>query len=37
MVASGLASARGEAPLVEAADQLLDSGGASQFAYARRR
>ena len=37
MVAQGLASSRGEAPLIEAADQLLDSGGASQFAYARRR
>ena len=37
MVASGLADARGEAPLVEAADQLLDSGGTSQLAYARRR
>lgn len=36
-VAQGLAEARGEAPLVEAADQLLDSGGSSQFAYARRR
>lgn len=36
-VAQGLADARGEAPLVEAADQLLDSGGSSQFAYARRR
>lgn len=36
-VAQGLAEARGEAPLIEAADQLLDSGGASQFAYARRR
>lgn len=37
MVAQGLASSRGEAPLLAAADQLLDSGGASQFAYARRR
>ncbi|MFT4027650.1 MAG: S-adenosyl-L-homocysteine hydrolase [Novosphingobium sp.] len=36
-VAAGLADARGEAPLVAAADQLLDSGGASQFAYVRRR
>lgn len=36
-VAQGLAEASGEAPLVAAADQLLDSGGASQFAYARRR
>lgn len=36
-VAQGLAGARGEAPLVAAADQLLDGGGSSQFAYARRR
>lgn len=36
-VAQGLADARGEEPLVAAADQLLDSGGSSQFAYARRR
>ena len=36
-VAQGLADAQGEEPLVAAADQLLDSGGASQFAYARRR
>jgi hypothetical protein len=37
MVAQGLADAEGEAPLVAAAEQLLDSGGATQFAYARRR
>lgn len=37
MIAAGLADARGEAPLVEAADQLLDSGGSAQLAYARRR
>lgn len=36
MVAEGLADARGEEPLVAAADQLLDGGGAAQFAYARR-
>jgi hypothetical protein len=36
-VAQGLAEARGEAPLVAAADQLLDTGSASQLAYARRR
>jgi hypothetical protein len=37
MVASGLADTRGEEALVAAADQLLDNGGAAQFAYARRR
>jgi hypothetical protein len=36
MVAEALADARGEEPLVAAADQLLDSGGGTQFAYARR-
>lgn len=37
MVARNLAEVRGEAPLVAAADQLLESGGASTLAYARRR
>lgn len=37
LVARGLADARGEAPLVAAADQLLGSGGAAQLAYARNR
>jgi hypothetical protein len=36
MVAAGLADARGEEPLVAAAEQLIDGGGATQFAYARR-
>jgi hypothetical protein len=37
MVARNLAEVRGDGPLVEAADQLLQVGGATQFAYARRR
>jgi hypothetical protein len=37
MVAQNLAETKGEAPLVAAADQLLNSGGATQFAFARRR
>ncbi|MDB5723649.1 MAG: S-adenosyl-L-homocysteine hydrolase [Novosphingobium sp.] len=36
MVAGGLADAPGEEPLVAAAEQLIDGGGATQFAYARR-
>lgn len=36
MVAEGLADARGDEPLVAAADQLLDSGGVTQWAYAKR-
>jgi len=35
-VAQHLAAARGRAPLVEAADQLLASHGSPQFAWARR-
>ncbi|PKB25669.1 hypothetical protein B0I00_0874 [Novosphingobium kunmingense] len=35
-VASGLAAAKGTAPLVEAADQLLGQGGGGQYGYARR-
>ena len=35
-VASGLASAKGSAPLVEAADQLLGESGGGQYSYARR-
>lgn len=35
-VASGLAAAKGTAPLVEAADQLLGQGGSGQYGYARR-
>ena len=35
-VARGLAAARGSAPLVEAADQLLGESGGSQLAWARR-
>ncbi len=35
-VASGLASATGPGPLVEAADQLLGRGGPNSYGYARR-
>ena len=35
-VARGLADARGSAPLVEAADQLLEARGTAQFAWLRR-
>lgn len=35
-VASGLAAAKGTAPLVEAADQLLAERGGGQYSYARR-
>ena len=35
-VARGLADARGSAPLVEAADQLLEARGTPQFAWLRR-
>ena len=35
-VARALADARGTAPLVEAADQLLESRGTAQFAWLRR-
>ncbi len=35
-VARGLAEARGSAPLVEAADQLLGEGSGTQLAWARR-
>ena len=35
-VARGLADARGSAPLVEAADQLLNPQGSAQFAWLRR-
>jgi hypothetical protein len=35
-VAQGLAAARGPAPLVEAADQLLGESGSPQYTYARR-
>ncbi len=37
MVARNLAEIRGEAPLVAAADQLLNSGRPTSLAYARRR
>ena len=37
MVARNLAEVRGDAPLIEAADQLLGSGGTTRFAFARRR
>jgi hypothetical protein len=36
-VARNLAQAEGAGPLIEAADQLIDGGGVSQFAYAPRR
>lgn len=35
-VARGLAAARGQGPLVEAADQLLESNGSPQFTWLRR-
>lgn len=35
-VARGLAEAKGQGPLVEAADQLLESRGTPQFAWLRR-
>lgn len=35
-IASGLAAAKGTAPLVEAADQLLGESGGGQYSYVRR-